>query len=276
MKVGLIGLGYWGTILLKNLQKHFEFEICTCDTDNEKADFQDYKQLSNSSKIFITTPVKEHNEICRHFLSFGVNVFCEKPLVMSSIEATDLYKLTKNNNCLLFVDWIFTFNNQVNLIKSLVKKQTYGKLKSISMSRQNLGPVRSDVTAKYDLASHDVSIVLYILDELPFRTNWIGYKRNKDSITNDSCHGLMQFHDITVQINASWHYGKKDRLCIFEFEKGFLTWEDNSNKFFINKENLFQEGSPPLLNSINAFMEGHDNQELTINTLKVLEHENSF
>ena len=67
------------------------------------------------------------------------------------------------------------------------------------MNRQNLGPVRNDVTAKYDLASHDVSVALHLLNETPQKTNWIGYKRNKDSQTNDSCHGLMQFPDITVQ-----------------------------------------------------------------------------
>ena len=66
----------------------------------------------------------------------------------------------------------------------------------------------------------------------------------------------MQFDDITVQINASWHYGKKDRVCIFEFEKGFLTWEDNKNLLEFEGSNLFEEGAPPLINSINAFLAG--------------------
>ena len=144
------------------------------------------------------------------------------------------------------------------------------------MNRQNFGPVRDDVTAKYDLASHDISIAIHLLNKMPDKVNWIGYKRNKHSNTNDSCHGLMQFKNITVQVNASWHYGKKDRLCIFEFEKGFLIWEDDKSRLEFNDINLFEEGLSPLENSVNAFLNGENNIELTIKTLQVLEHENSF
>tara|TARA_Y100000296_G_C5153596_1_gene247757 strand:+ start:521 stop:1354 length:834 start_codon:yes stop_codon:yes gene_type:complete len=277
MKLGIIGLGYWGKILLNNLQKD-DRQIITCDTYDADADTTSYQDLDGCEKVFVVTPVSVHSEVCRYFISRGIDIFCEKPLVMSHMEATDLYKLAEQNSSNLFVDWIFTYNNQVNLIKRLIHEDsaTYGCLRSISMNRQNLGPVRNDVTAKYDLASHDVSVALHLLNEAPQKTNWIGYKRNKDSQTNDSCHGLMQFSDITVQINASWHYGKKDRLCIFEFEKGFITWEDNKNKLDFNGVDLFKEGPSPLENSINAFLSGETNKRLTLTTLQVLEHENSF
>tara|TARA_R110000851_G_scaffold176537_2_gene323229 strand:- start:2678 stop:3511 length:834 start_codon:yes stop_codon:yes gene_type:complete len=277
MKLGVIGLGYWGKILHKTLTK-IDAEIITCDPASREADFSRYQDLETCDKVFVVTPVSSHSEVCRYFISRGIGIFCEKPLVMSYMEATDLYKLAKRNSSKLFVDWIFTYNNQVNLIKRLIHEDsaTYGCLRSISMNRQNLGPARNDVTAKYDLASHDVSVALHLLNETPQKTNWIGYKRNKDSQTNDSCHGLMQFPDTTVQINASWHYGKKDRLCIFEFEKGFLTWEDNKNKLDFNGVDLFEEGPSPLENSIKAFLSGETNEELTLTTLQVLEHENSF
>ena len=282
MKIGIIGLGYWGKILLKTIKTlPMDMEIATCDAYNLEADTLDYKDLKECSHVFIITPVAQHSEICRYFLSRGVHVFCEKPLVKSVLEAVELYNLAVANETYLFVDWVFTFNNQVRLIKDLIKNETYGKLKSISMNRQNLGPARKDVTAKYDLASHDVSIALYLLEKVPERTNWIGYKRNKQSQINDSCHGLMQFEEITVQVNASWHYGKKDRLCIFEFEKGFLTWEDNLGKLFINEEDLFEEGPSPLVNSVWAFMNLNEedlfeNVQITFDTLRVLENENSF
>ena len=223
MKLGIIGLGYWGKILYKTLAK-IDAEIVTCDPINKEADFSRYEDLDKCDKVFIATPVSSHSEVCRYFISKGIDIFCEKPLVMSSMEAIDLYNLARINSCNLFVDWVFTYNNQVNLIKQLIHSDiaTYGSLKSVSMNRQNFGPVRDDVTAKYDLASHDISIVIHLLNKTPDRVNWIGYKRNKYSNTNDSCHGLMQFKDVTVQVNASWHYGKKDRLCIFEFERDFL------------------------------------------------------
>ena len=277
MKLGIIGLGYWGKILHKTLSE-IDAEIITCDPLNQEADFSRYEDLVGCDKVFIATPVSSHSEVCRYFISKGIDIFCEKPLVMSSMEAIDLYNLARINSCNLFVDWVFTYNNQVNLIKQLIHSDiaTYGSLKSISMNRQNFGPVRDDVTAKYDLASHDISIAIHLLNKMPDKVNWIGYKRNKHSNTNDSCHGLMQFKNITVQVNASWHYGKKDRLCIFEFEKGFLIWEDDKSRLKFNDINLFEEGLSPLENSVNAFLNGENNIELTIKTLQVLEHENSF
>jgi UDP-N-acetylglucosamine 3-dehydrogenase len=277
MKLGVIGLGYWGKILYKTLAK-IDAEIVTCDPINKEADFSRYEDLDKCDKVFVVTPVSSHSEVCRYFISKGIDIFCEKPLVMSSIEAIDLYNLARVNSCNLFVDWVFTYNNQVNLIKQLIHSDiaTYGALKSISMNRQNFGPVRDDVTAKYDLASHDISIAIHLLNSTPDKINWIGYKRNKYSNTNDSCHGLMQFKDVTVQVNASWHYGKKDRLCIFEFEKGFLIWEDDKSRLEFNDINLFEEGLSPLENSVNSFLKGENNMELTLKTLQVLEHENSF
>ena len=117
MKIGLVGIGYWGKILLNNLRKNYEHEIVTCDFYSSEADTKSYNDLNNCDKIFIATPVGSHSTPCRYFLSRGIDIFCEKPLVMSYMEAIDLYNLAKQNNCNLFVDWIFTYNNQVNLIK---------------------------------------------------------------------------------------------------------------------------------------------------------------
>ena len=306
MKIGLIGMGYWGKILINTLKekvKSIDAELVTCDLVNPSADTKLYTDLKHCNKVFIATPVNNHSKLCRFFLSKGIDVFCEKPLVLSSMEAEDLYILAEKNNCYLFVDWIFLFNNQVNLIRKFIKDQSFGRLKSITMNRLNLGPVRTDVSAKYDLASHDISIVLFLLNRgtekglcrcriepLVSRVHWIGYKRNNSSKINDSCYGLIQIDNVTVQINASWHYGKKDRLCIFEFEDGFLMWDDHKKALTFNEQNYFEQGTSPLYNSIDAFMNFthfkwkyvkksrffDNNKKLTINVLKVLEVENTF
>ena len=73
--------------------------------------YENYKDLI-IDKAFVLTPVDSHYEICSHFLGKGVDVFCEKPLASSSDQAERLYKKAKLRGCSLFVDWIFTFNNQ--------------------------------------------------------------------------------------------------------------------------------------------------------------------
>ena len=88
MKLGIIGLGYWGKILHKTLSK-IDAEIITCDPLNKEADFSRYEDLDGCDKVFIATPVSSHSEVCRYFISKGIDIFCEKPLVMSSMEAID-------------------------------------------------------------------------------------------------------------------------------------------------------------------------------------------
>jgi predicted dehydrogenase len=275
MKAGIIGLGYWGDIIYRNL-KNYDIEITTCDPFNQDADVKLHTDLHFCDKVFISTPCETHNELCRYFLELGKDVFCEKPFGASFLQAKDLYNLASKNHCNIFVDWIFSYSNQVNKLKTIINNLEYGRLKSVTMNRQNLGPVRNDISAKYDLASHDVSILLYLLNCMPNKVNWIGYKRNPQSIVNDSCFGLLQFENLIAQINTSWHYGKKDRLCIFEFEKDFLVWDDYNQIFQCGSVNLFESGPSSLENSINAFLQNESNMDLTLQTLKVLEYENSI
>ena len=278
MRIGLVGFGYWGKIVWNNLND-MDYEVTICDPFLHFG-IKDYRDLDVDC-VFVLTPVDSHYEVCSHFLNKGVHVFCEKPLVTTSDQAVRLYRKAKQNNVCLFVDWIFTFNNQVNLIKKLVEDKKYGNLKSVTMNRLNLGPERKDVSAKYDLACHDVSIVSHIFNnKAPNKAHWLGYKRKKTSTVNDSCFGFLNFGQTMVQINTSWHYGKKDRTCIFEFEKGFLYWEDAEQKLEINGKSLWKDGPSPLENSIKAFLKkGYDHkhqEKLTINVLKVLENENTF
>ena len=295
MKIGLIGLGYWGKIILKNLVNLGEYNLILCDNivpksaPNEKYEyFSDYKDL-NCDYVFITTPASTHYEICKYFLEKEIGVFCEKPLVTSSSQVEKLYDIAFKKKAILFTDWIFTFNSHIETMKNDYDNGKLGKIKSIFMNRLNLGPKRDDVNARCDLASHDISIIQYLFSEIPRNIRWTDYKRNKLSVQEDSSLGLIEFSDFSASINVSWHYRKKVRECVFEFEKYFVVWddykrvlqyEDSSNvNYPVYSGNLSypcQEYSPPLLNAINAFFsftieDMKKQKKLTIDTTKILE-----
>ena len=276
MKIGIVGLGYWGKIILKNLKELDYSNIIVCE--ERKVDWtefgtkyqltKNYKKLK-CDKVFVLTPASTHFEICKHFLSKGIDVFCEKPLDLDFKNCEYLFNLAKNNNCNLFVDWLFTFNNAVKKIKNLTKE--WGKPKNIIMNRMNYGPFREDVNARWDLASHDVSICSYILDELPLETKWIDFKRDFKSNQEDSVVGILNFSKTTVQINSSWNYGMKNRMCIFEFDNGFLYWDDTTQSIMYNSETLDFEKKSPLHNSIDTFLNKKFNlEEMTLNVTKIL------
>ncbi len=266
VKIGLIGFGYWGKIILRNLRELGYNDIVICETQEinwhdvgaKYEQVTDYRDLQ-CDKVFVIVPVESHYEVCNHFLERGVEVFCEKPLCLNREQCENLYKTAEKNYCKIFVDWIFTFNPAVNKIKELTS--VLGKPKNIIANRLNYGPARHDVNARWDLASHDVSIACYILDEAPIKSQWLDFKRNTESLQDDSAVGILQFEETNVQINVSWHYGMKDRVYIIEFENKFVRWDDSVSLMLCGNDIVPLEEGSPLHNAINCFLNGDYDQE---------------
>lgn len=283
MKIGIVGLGYWGKIILKNLKDLGYNNIVVCEQQN--VDWQNlgtkYKLVKSYEEldcdvVFVITPATSHYEVCRHFLEKGVDVFCEKPLTLTEGTAQDLYDLARKNNALLFVDWIFTFNPAVETLKKIIIKR--GRPKNIIANRLNFGPPRYDVDAKWDLASHDVSIACYLLGGFPREIKWLSFKRNQRSSQNDSVVGVLSYKDTNMQINASWEYGRKDRQYSFEFDDGFVFWNDDKKKIIDDFEELDIVGPSPLHKSIRTFLDKSFCQEkqknLTLDITRITNYEN--
>lgn len=262
MNIGLIGFGYWGKIILSTLQNIGSHNIYIYDKNpiiynNLPSGCEivtEEKFLFTCDKIFIVTPVSTHFDLCKSFLSRGMDVFCEKPLDTDPSKVNELFDLAINNNCHLFVDWLFTNNPAVNKIKSLINNQNL-IINSIMANRMNLGPVRYDTDAKWDLASHDVSICNYILNSKPDYTKWINFKRNTTGTANDSSIGLLKYINTSVQINVSWHYPIKDRTYIIDCgNDGIIRWDDTSKEIIFNNTNIYFDQSQPLTISIEQFL----------------------
>ena len=277
MNIGLVGLGYWGKIILRNLRELGYKNITICEQSEidwhnigeRYKQVTDYKELE-CDYIFVIVPVCSHYEICEYFLERGCKVFCEKPLDTDLDKCNELYELAERNEASLFVDWLFTFNPAVNKIKCLIKSM--GKPKSIIANRMNFGPVRSDVDARWDLASHDVSIACHILDETPLESQWLNFSRNKASKQNDSTVGILGFSETSVQINASWSYGIKNRMYVLEFEDSFLHWDDNTSTILYGSDIIPCDKMSPLHASIEAFINGNFVQkQLTLDITRALQ-----
>lgn len=277
MKIGIVGLGYWGKIILKNLRQLGCEDITICeprtvnwsDIGQKYKHVLDYKDLE-CEYIFIIVPVSSHYEVCEHFLKKGCNVFCEKPLELDHEKCLRLYDIADKNKSNLFVDWLFTYNPAVNKIKSIIQK--IGKPKSIIANRMNFGPAREDTSARWDLASHDVSIACHLLDEKPSSYKWLDFKRDKNSKQFDSTVGILDFVDTNVQINASWSYGIKNRMYTLEFDNLLMHWDDNTSIIIYGNETIDYEKTSPLHNSIKAFMENKKNcKQLTLDITRILQ-----
>jgi predicted dehydrogenase len=270
MKIGIIGYGYWGKILHKNISELYS-DIDILISDPEKG-YNGQCNLMECDKIFIATPATTHREIADLYLSNGKDVFCEKPLATNRADVYALYKISEYNNCKLFVDWTFTFNAAVNFIKENYYNNKFGNLLSVRMNRINKGPVRGDVDAKWDLSSHDVSILQYVFKQKCLSKHWINLKRNNNNLKNDTCIGVLKYETYDALLYSSWEYSIKNRDCIFEFENGILYWDDITQNIIYNNENIwYDKGIQPLKKSIEIFLSGNfDQKKLTVETTDIL------
>ena len=271
MKVGLIGYGYWGKILKRNIETI---------TNNKIAIYDPYinviNDINDCDKIFIATPVSSHKETVEKYLRLGKDVFCEKPLCTNTDDVVHLYNLAEENKCDLFVDWIFTFNDSINFIKKHYQAGTFGEIKHVSMNRLNSGPERQDISARWDLACHDVSILEYVFGQQIKKVLWSDLKRNPKSYRYDSSIGLLQYETFDAILHSSWYYGRKDRDCIFEFTSCILEWNDCTQSIKFNGQILEHTNGSPLLNSINNFLNGRCQQKtLTVNVTNILSRRES-
>ena len=183
MKTGLIGLGYWGPNLARVLaQAHgSEFAAC-CDLDPARLQrversypgvrvFQDVNDFLNSDveAVLIATPISTHYDLARRALLAGKHVFVEKPLADSSQRAAALNQMARSLGRVLMAGHTFVYSPPVVKIKELIDSGALGTIHYLSFSRVNLGLYNKDVDVVWDLAVHDVSILLYWLNEMPVR-----------------------------------------------------------------------------------------------------------
>lgn len=238
-KVALIGYGYWGPKLARNIQNSNDFEIkFIVDTSSKninlaKKDFplakllKNYKflDLSEIDLVVISTPTKTHFNMANFFLKY-TNVLIEKPLALKLKEVVLLEKKSKKFKSQLFVDYPFIFSGSINFIKEIITKNKYGKLLEIESFREQ-APIRNDANVVWDLGVHDISILKYLLNLNPIKIRSIKYNTAKITQKDTAYVNLEYKNNLKVFIKNSWISPLKIRIIKFKFQKGIIICDEN-------------------------------------------------
>jgi predicted dehydrogenase len=241
LRIGVIGLGYWGPNLVRvldGLPGCSVTALCDLNVDRLK-DFCDRiptafgttdvaKILTKDAvdAIVIATPTKTHFELARQALSQGIHTFIEKPLATSSQECQILIDMADANHLKLFVGHIFLHSAPVAKLKEMVRNDDFGDIYYMSSTRLNLGPVRHDVSALWDLAPHDISIMLELMGSAPVSVNCSGLAHLNESI-HDVCTLNMQFENNRMGIvHVSWLDPHKKREMTVVGSKKMAIYND--------------------------------------------------
>ncbi len=201
IKTGLIGLGYWGPNLARVLAQADKSEFTAiCDLDPARLErtrrqYPATRTFSNVNDFFdsdveavlIATPIGTHHDLARRALLAGKHVFVEKPLADTGARAAELNEIATTLGRTLMAGHTFVYSPPVVKIKELIDSGALGDVHYLSFSRVNLGLYSKDVDVVWDLAVHDVSILLYWLGEMPERACSFGrccVQRAKRDVAN--------------------------------------------------------------------------------------------
>jgi predicted dehydrogenase len=189
MKIAVVGVGYWGPNLVRNLLNNKEIEEVVCfDVDKNRLNavkqqfpavacaesFEDVLGNDGIKAVAIATPVSTHFKLAKKALERGKHIFVEKPFTSNVKDATTLVELARKNKLKLMVDHIFMYNGAVRKIKEIIDSGEIGKIMYFDAVRINLGLFQHDVNVVWDLATHDLSIMDYLLAKSPVSVSAMG------------------------------------------------------------------------------------------------------
>lgn len=241
INIGLIGFGYWGPNVAKNIHANKElnlYSICDYKDDRlekaksiyiEQTTYQsDYKKLLSNPEIqaiAVAVETSGHYKLVKEALLAGKHVYVEKPFTSTVKEAEDLQKLAQELNLIIHVDHIMIFHPAIQEIKSLIKNKELGDILYIDAMRMNLGQIKKDVSAMWDLAVHDLSIIDYLMDgNEPFYIKAVGekYYNPKESL----CFLTLKYDGFISNIQSSWISPLKERKMIIVGTKKMVVFDD--------------------------------------------------
>ncbi|MCP5005449.1 MAG: Gfo/Idh/MocA family oxidoreductase [Planctomycetes bacterium] len=241
LNVAVVGCGYWGPNIIRNLYSLPECNVrMICDTDEERlrhmktlyADTKtttNYDDLVNDQDIdaiFIATPVRFHFEMAKKSLQANKHTFIEKPMARSVKECEELVELAEKQGLILMIGHTFIYSEPVRKIKSIIDSGDLGDMMYISSRRLNLGLFQKDINVTWDLAPHEISIILFVLNESPSHVNCQGKAHITEGI-EDITNMTVDFHNgCFATIQSSWLDPNKVRETTFVGSKRMLVYND--------------------------------------------------
>jgi predicted dehydrogenase len=241
IRVAVIGCGRWGPNHLRTFQSLPGSSVAmVVDADTERLASirrahpdvrceQDHLAALDDPAIdavVVATPMSTHYQLVRDAIVSGKHVLCEKPLCETAKEGEELLELAEANRRLLMVGHVFLFNAGIERLRELVQAGELGRLYYLAAARTNLGPIRPDANAAYDLATHDIAIFNWIIGAQPEAASATGAAFLQPEVEDVVFISLRYPGNVAASIQASWLDPKKVRQITVVGSQRMATWDD--------------------------------------------------
>jgi len=241
IKIGVVGCGYWGPNLVRNFRslpdcrmkvmcdvsearlKHFRTLYPDVEAETR---FEHLLSGSTVDAIAIATPVKHHFKMAKASLLAGKHTFIEKPMASSIAECEELVDIARRQGLILMVGHTFLYSAAVRKIKAIIDRGDIGEIRYISARRLNLGLFQTDINVTWDLAPHDISIILYLIGERPGSLNCRGAAHVTPGIEDVTSMNLHFTKERSAIIHSSWLDPRKVREMTIVGTKRMIVYDD--------------------------------------------------
>lgn len=239
--IAIVGCGYWGPNLLRNFNSNPECAVkIACDLDYARLNHmkalyphleitKEFQHIVNDVQIdavAIATPVSQHFEIAKKCLEAGKHTFIEKPMASSVEECQKLLASAIDNQLTIMIGHTFVYSPPVRKIKQIIESGELGEILYISSRRLNLGLFQKDINVAWDLAPHDISIILNVIEEEPVSVNCQGKAHVNPQIEDVTNMTLNFSNGGFATIQSSWLDPNKVREMTFVGSKKMLVYDD--------------------------------------------------
>lgn len=239
--IAVAGLGYWGPHHARNLGQLPGCRlIALCDHDPERletiarqhpdtacfASFDEMLATARPDAVVVATPLQQHFPLAKAALLSGCHVLVEKPMAASSQECRELIQLARDRGLILMVGHIFLFSAAIQQIKKIIHDGTLGEIRYINSQRLNLGLFHHDINVVWDLAPHDLSIMIHLLGDLPDSVNCQGNASIIEGIEDVANLSLNFPGGRFATIQTSWLEPRKVRRMTIVGTRGMVIYDD--------------------------------------------------
>jgi len=245
LNVGVVGCGYWGPNLIRNFNSLHDCNLkAVCDLSVERLrhmqslyphvevynDYTRFLEDAGLDAVVVATSVRLHHPMCKAALLAGKHVLVEKPMAASSAECDDLEQIARSKGLTIMVGHTFLYSPIVRRIKKIVDDGDVGEIRYISARRLNLGLFQKDINVAWDLAPHDISIILYILGENPISVNCRGGANVSKNVHDVTTLWLGFSRNRSATIHSSWLDPRKTREMTIVGSKRMIVYDDVANQ----------------------------------------------
>jgi predicted dehydrogenase len=257
VRIAIIGCGYWGINYVRVFSDLPDAKVVlACDANGERlrgvreryqliGTTTDWEEALNSKwvdAVVIATPAATHFTVAQQALLLGKHVLVEKPLTNNVEDGEALVQTAEQQGLILMVGHTFLYNAGICKVKEIVSQENFGKIYYLHATRTNMGPVRHDVNALWDLAAHDVAIFNYLLDDRPQWVSAVGARALGNGREDVGFAALGYADGVIANVHVSWVDPNKVREVVVVGSQRRIVFDDLNN---VERVRIYEKGIAP-------------------------------